>query len=645
MGKPFTQELDSIAATLKWSAAVELAPTNLLASLDRDKRLVCIGSGGSFSAAEFAAQVAEQALGLQAVALTPLEYVQRAGALGPHGTFLLSAEGKNSDIRMAAAVALSPTQHTTALTFRSRSPLLDLMAEHDGAAALALEPPWGKDGYLATNSLIASLVLVARLAGLTVNVSAAGQAFTGYRKEMAQSGAVASLGEGARLLAVHGAGGAVPAIDLESKFAESAFGTVQRTDLRQFAHGRHIQLTQGQDRFVVVAFITPEELDLWVTLRQLLPASTEVMTCLTPSALPDAALQGTLFVLALVEAAGRALRRDAGEPQVPAYARDIHAMEASRYLPLPSQSRGNAKVAVLRRTGQLWSSIARAMDAFAQRLRGATVRGLVLDFDGTCCETLLRLKGMDDEVTQEIRRLLAAGLHIAFASGRGDSLYKDLRERLEPATWDRVLLGCHSGSTQVRLSDEWIEAPRHTEFVALDEEMRSQGIGQVAGYRIRAKGGQYTIECSDAQGARRAFLLGSDAVRARHGWRVFRSSHSVDILTDTAGKLAVVKWLAADTQSDASTQLLRIGDRGEVFGNDRELLGGGLSLSVDGVSPDLDACWLFGDEGSVASQRAVGYLKSLDMIEPHACRISGAAIDQWLESARRSLHRNGPASR
>jgi len=270
---------------------------------------------------------------------------------------------------------------------------------------------------------------------------------------------------------------------------------------------------------------------------------------------------------------------------------------------------------------------------------------LVLDFDGTCCETLLRLKGMDDEVTREIRRLLAAGLHIAFASGRGDSLYKELRERLEPTTWDRVLLGCHSGSTLVRLSGEWIEAPPHTEFLALDEEMRTQGISQVAGYRIRAKGGQYTIECSDAQGARRAFLLGSDAVRARAGWRVFRSSHSVDILTETAGKLAVVKWLAADAQSDASTQLLRIGDRGEVFGNDRELLSGGLSLSVDGVSPDLESCWLFGDEGSVALQRAVGYLKSLDMIEPHVCRVSGTAIDQWLESARRSLHRNGPASR
>lgn len=645
MGKPYSQELDRILATLIWAEGVALAPTNFLTFHYQSERLVCLGSGGSFSAAEFAARVAEDTLGTQAVAVTPMEYVQRVRGFGPHTAFLLSAEGKNSDIRMAAAAALSHARHTTALTFRKHSPLTDLMAEDDGAAAFGIEPPWDKDGYLATNSLVASLVLIARWAGLTMNVIEAGQAFTRYRQDMAKSRAVASLGVGARVLAVHGARGAVAAIDLESKFAESAFGTVQRTDLRQFAHGRHIQLTQSQDPFVVVAFITSDELDLWVAQRHLLPASTEVMTCLTPSGLPDAALHGTLFVFALVEALGRALGRDAGEPPVPGFARDIHAMEASRYLALPSACAGNAKVAVLRRTGHLWSTISQAMDAFAQRLRDATVRGLVLDFDGTCCETRLRLKGMDDEVTQEIRRLLAAGLHIAFASGRGDSLYAELRERLEPSTWERVLLGCHSGSTRVRLSDPWLESARHSEFAVLDEELRAQGIGPDAGYRIRAKGGQYTIECSEVQGARRAFLLASEAVRTRPGWRAFRSSHSVDILADTAGKLAVVEWLATDTRSDASTQLLRVGDRGEMFGNDRELLGSGLSLSVDGVSPDLDACWLFGDEGLAASQRAVEYLRSLEMSEPNACRINAEAIDQWLDSARDSLHRKESASR
>ncbi len=527
MGKPYSQELDSITATLAWCESVELVLGGGLPSLSQSERLVCIGSGGSFSAAEFTVRTAEKTQGVHAVALTPMEYVQRVRTLGPHSTFLLSAEGKNSDIRMAAATALAEARHTTVLTFRARSPLVDLITEDGSARLLAFDPPWGKDGYLATNSLVASHVLVARLFGMPVDTGRAALEFKRERQAMAERSAITSIAGGARVLTVHGVSGAVPAIDLESKFAESAFGTVQRSDLRQFAHGRHIQLSQGQDRFIVVAFVAAEELDLWVALRGWLPASTEVVTCLMPDGPADGALQGLLFVLALVEAVGRAMGRDAGEPLVPAFAREIHVMEAARYLPMPSAATRNPKVTVLRRTGRRWADIAKAMNAFAERLRGASLRGLVLDFDGTCCETPLRLKGMDGEIAEEIRRLLASGVQIAFASGRGNSLHDDLRKHLKPSTWERVLLGCHSGSSLVRLSEDWHESPCHESFAALDDELRGQGIHRECGYKIRAKGGQYTIECPDVHGARHAFLLASEAARTRTGWRAFRSSHSV----------------------------------------------------------------------------------------------------------------------
>lgn len=641
MGKPYSRELDSITATLAWCESVELVPQGGLPSHLQGERLVCIGSGGSFSAAEFTARTAETTQGVHAVALTPMEYVQRIRTLGPHRTFLLSAEGKNSDIRMAAATALAEALHTTVLTFGTRSPLIDLIREDGSATSLAFEPPWGKDGYLATNSLVASHVLVARFFGMPVDTGRAALEFSRQRQAMADRTAITSVATGARILAVHGVSGAVPAIDLECKFAESAFGTVQRSDLRQFAHGRHIQLSQGLDRFIVVAFVAAEESDLWVAMRGWLPASTEVVTCLMPDGPGNGALQGLLFVMALVEAVGRAMGRDAGEPLVPTFARKIHVMEAARYLPMRSVTTRNPKITILRRTGLRWADIAEAMNAFAERLRGASLRGLVLDFDGTCCETSLRLEGMDGEIAEEIRRLLASGVQIAFASGRGDSLHNDLRKHLEPSTWERVLLGCHSGSSLVRLSENWHEVPCHESFASLDVELCRQGIHREGGYNIRAKGGQYTIQCPDADSAMRAFLLASEAARTRTGWRAFRSSHSVDILTDSVGKTAVVRWLATETLADAKTQLLRIGDRGEVFGNDQELLASGLSLSVDGVSTDPHTCWVFGDETLSASQRAVSYLRSLEIVEGSSCRVSSAAIDQWIKRADLSLQQHG----
>lgn len=633
MGKPFSQELDRIGQTLDWCQSVLHIQRHEVYGRGSEL-LVCVGSGGSSSAAEFAARAAQIHLRRNAIALTPLDYVQRVEALGKHRALLLSAEGKNSDIRMAATTAVEFAEHTSALSFRSASPLLELLQESDRSSVIAIDAPWDKDGYLATNSLIAMQVLLAQAAGLSVDASRALDAFGSHRRMLPSHAAV--LAGSTRLLALHGAVGAVPAIDLESKFAESAFATVQRADLRQFAHGRHLQLASGRESIPVVAFIGDEDLDLWVETRALLPSTVQLLQCPLPGGLAQATLHGLLFAFALVEAVARPLGVDPGAPNVPLFARQIHALEAGRHLPQAPANR-NAKLALLRRTGTTFNAITTACDAYLERLSQAKVKGIVLDFDGTCCETARRFEGMDSQVQRELQRLLDSGLQFAFASGRGDSLHSDLRARFEAKVWPQVHLGCHSGSSQVSLAEAWREAPVNEAFGILALDLARRGISQTNRYRIRAKAEQFTIECVDAALTSEVFLIASELAAVRQGWRAFRSSHSVDLLTERAGKSLVVSCLAQRLAADAETAILRIGDRGELHGNDYELLYRGLSLSVDGVNAESTSCWIFGASSENPLQRALAYLRALVPTSDGVCRFSPEATRGWQQSMQREV--------
>lgn len=636
MGKQYSEELDQIPGTLQWAAARTIDQS--MAPPWDQRPIVVIGSGGSFTAADFGARAFQTRRQHLCIAVSPLEYFQRSAEFGAHHVVLLSAEGKNSDIRSAAAAALRDASSIIAITFQVSSPVSEVLNGHANARLVEASAPWGKDGYLATNSLVACFMALADISGLEINITTAIERFHHARRDLSDHGFVDHLMGGRKVLAIHGTAGVPAVIDLESKFAEAAFGTVQRADLRQFAHGRHIQLAQGREQFAVVAYVNGAELDLWAAVQARLPQDVPVVTCILPIGLADAAMQGLLFSLALVEAMGDRLGADPGQPRVSEFARQIHVLETSRYVRPSRRSTENAKLVTLFSKGVGTKRLVTALDAYVDRLTRANIRGLVLDFDGTCCETSYRRDGVQPEFCAELERLLSEGMVLAFASGRGDSLHTDLRKKLPERLWDRVLLGCHSGSSRVRLSETWHEGERSAEMPAVAADLARQGVDPDT-YQLRIHAGQFTIEAADEHNIQHAFLAACRTTRAHPGWRTFRSSHSVDVLAPDANKVGVAQWLAQELGADIDSELLRIGDRGEAFGNDSELLGSGLSLSVDGVSPDEDTCWIFGDPPCSPSQRALSYLKAIRAAEPGQFKIDVATLANWSQEAKLGMQR------
>jgi len=111
--------------------------------------------------------------GTLAAVATPLEAVSEP--LDPGiATWLLSAGGGNVDILRAFNVLASrEPRQLGVLCGKSQSALADAAREHSFADLLLYEPPAGKDGFLATNSLLAFAAVLTRayvseFSGMTV---------------------------------------------------------------------------------------------------------------------------------------------------------------------------------------------------------------------------------------------------------------------------------------------------------------------------------------------------------------------------------------------------------------------------------------------------------------------------------------------
>ncbi len=626
MGRAFAEELDRMEDTLRWSVSVDV-PLSAFTELTDPGLRVIIGSGGSFTVATaLAAHESNSGLGI-ALALTPLQYVQRADKLPSHSALLISAEGKNRDILHAASKAFTVATSSEVLTFSSASPLISLAAQVPSARVFNFDPPWGRDGYLATNSLLASIVLGFRLRGSDVEGGPVA-AFLGLYRTTDKLDRIASeVARTRRLLVLHGINGLIAAVDLESKLSEAAFAFTQISDFRQFAHGRHIQLDTEDAPVPVIAFISPHEDALWHSTQEQVPRQVTVVKCALPTDQATATVVGLLIVMALVEMVASVLNQDPGQPVVPDFARRIHALDISSLLPHPVGSSSNPKLAALE-ASMTRAAAAQAGARFIDRLRNARFTALVLDFDGTLCETPRRFEGLDERLEPIVIGLLKSGLTIAFASGRGNSLYDDLRERLPNETRSQCFLGCYSGSFVMPLTEAWPDITADPQLSAIRDRLQALGIVKERGFTLSARMAQLTIRSTNGDGIDILFTLCSSLVSELAGWRVFRSAHSVDILTPAAAKNAVVNFLGNRLGVNPLTEVCRIGDRGEQFGNDSELLAEGLGLSVDGVGTDPNSCWLFGEPSLGPVGRAAHYLGSL-IVKDGKTHFDERVLDLW----------------
>lgn len=620
MGKPYESELELLPRTYAWALDAELGGLGSAIQASSSSPLIVVGSGGSLTAAHFACYLHTLFTGKLARAMTPYELANSPVHLGELNLLLLTAGGGNPDILgcFESCVARSP-RHLSVVCTRQGTPLGKLAAGIAGISLHEFGLPTVKDGFLATNSLLATCVLLAQAysqqfgrgsTALPTNLEHLmhpGVDRAGFRAELAES--CVPLWDRSTLVVLHGQETQAGAADVESKFTEAALGQVQLADYRNFAHGRHHWLAKHGAATGVVSFASVRDRTIAKKTLAQLPDDIPVARFELADGI-DGALQAIVLSLHVAGLAGQARGIDPGRPGVPTFGRRLYHINAGYTGSRTSSIPVAEAAAISRKAGadcmtlsaqgrlQFWRE---AYAGFVAGLRGTEFRAVVFDYDGTLCDASERFDGPGQAVTEKLIDLLRAGILVGIATGRGKSVRKDLRARIKNRSLrSRILIGYHNGSEIGELGDDAqppIERELDESLAGIHGELVSDlRLATLA--RIEGGGRQLTLEYSESAAADEVWESVQQALSRRQspGVTALRSSHSVDVLAPGVTKRHVVDALRRAI-GPGLAPVLTIGDRGRWPGNDFALLQEPFSLSVDEVSSDPSTCWNLSSPG------------------------------------------------
>lgn len=629
MGKPFAKELEKITETLEWGFSQDTEKIKEEILHNNKKPLFIVGSGGSLSACHYAA-VLYQSHGMMAKAITPLELFYSKQALRESNLLFVSASGKNTDILFGykTAISLEPNR-LYSLCMKQNSPLGKLAKEISIGHSFDFSMPAGKDGFLATNSLIAFFSILYKV-------------FTPVEKNEIELPTVrpdflnlldvfiTTIKPDYTFTILYAGWGEPVAIDIESKLAEAALGDVLYSDYRNFGHGRHHWFDKRKANSAIIALITPDERELAQKTLSLLPAEIPVLRIESEFtdglASIDLLMQSFYLTLRL----GQIQKIDPGRPGVPDFGSKLYNLKYSNiYKPGKTKESEDEKIAIVRKANvtsfeqlskkekKYWS------DGYAQfksNLLGQDFGILILDYDGTLCSSKDRYTGPDSTTSKYLIEFLEKGFIIGIATGRGKSVRTDLQKILPKKHWEQILIGYYNCSDFGLLNENHLpDKTLKTNQSLIQIQKVLENYTFVEEVVTELKPNQLTIEIKDKGnwGKVRSSIIQLIMEQGISYIQILESSHSMDIIDQTVtSKLNITKRCQALAATfKVSDSYLCIGDKGLWPGNDYHLLSSANSLSVDEVSPLINSCWNLSKPGIKNIMATQYYLSKVSFSE------------------------------
>jgi HAD superfamily hydrolase (TIGR01484 family) len=574
-----------------------------------DSSIIGVGSGGSYTVASLLCNLHETYTGRVSRPSTPLEIICNPTLAASSPVFMISAEGKNPDIVEALERARRHSSRTLhVLTNRESSPLMEHLRELPEVTSHVFELA-KKDGYLATNSLLLDAVLIARAYGeLDGNPEQFPVSLDDLRVGRLSIQEWLSNAQEFVRFAVPRKGFIVVfspllkpvAADLESKLSESALMYCQLADIRSFAHGRHLWLSERSNDCAILALVEPSLEQLWTRMVKLLPNSVPVCTMSLGGSGPQDLLAGLVAQMQLVSLIADELNRDPAKPLVPDFGRNLYYLDLPSFIPNPKEAGRKGEHSKYEVLGARWPSIGpsgamrRALESFETALRQQSFRAIVFDYDGTLCSSQRRDAPPSRDVIEKIQTLLKAGIYVGVASGRGDSIQKHLRNGLPPELWNLVHLGLYNGGWIGLLSDDIQAQPVTDEFLSHVRRIlgRLEGLGSPIERIRETYPHQISVRFKEGASAENMWFVIADSLRQAglDSSAVVRSKHSVDVLAKSVNKSHLVAKMIQDRSIDPY-EVITMGDQGAWPGNDWSLLEHRFSLSVDQPSRRMDRGW------------------------------------------------------
>ncbi|MDE1770754.1 MAG: hypothetical protein KGI28_09450, partial [Thaumarchaeota archaeon] len=397
MGKPFARELERLSEVYDWATKISIDELSKFIKKSEKTPLYVIGSGGSFSATTFASLL-HQEIGTIAKCITPLEFLEYEKIDSNCSVLIITAGGNNSDILASfdKAVSLKP-KNLGILCASENNKLTRKASKIPNVFIHALKLPTGKDGFLATNSLIATLVWLCRsyiesyslpyeipqLSQLVFQGKSEQKFYEELNKQFDK------FHDKETIVLLYDKWSKTSAIDSESKLVEAGLVNVQLSDYRNFAHGRHNWLDKNKEKTCLLALITPQSRELATKTLKLIPAYIPTSSITTNYDGPIATIALLIQIFYLVKFFGDVRKIDPGRPGVPDFGSKIYHLS----IPKSNSTLNNFEKLVLRRkfenadlTNNTTKTGMKALHTFIDKIKETKFQAVIFDYDGTLCD-------------------------------------------------------------------------------------------------------------------------------------------------------------------------------------------------------------------------------------------------------------------
>ncbi len=594
MGKPFIRELELLPSTVQWAKELNLEKLSGLISEYRHPVYI-IGSGGSYSACIYVAGLLT-AKGLFAKAITPLELFYSKSSIRKSNLIFISASGSNTDILFAFKNAIeSEPVSVINICMQKKTKLTALSSRYSSCTSFEFDPPSGKDGFLATNSLTAYFVIMYR--AITNQPIKKGLEF---QPESFYIDFTEKTSCNTCFTILYGSYNHSVAIDLESKFSEAGLAPSLVSDFRHFAHGRHQWFDKKKDS-AIIALTCPADEKLCEKTLQLLPANIPKLIFNTSHDNFEGTIHLLLQSMKLIQHYGKKQAIDPGRPGVPSYGSKIYHLHYERLIS-PHSLRmidvAIARKAKVDRVSDLTqverTSWEKHYHNFITKIKAAKFGSLVFDYDGTLCSSANRSNGMGNDVGSLLVNYVKNGFVLGIISGRGKSLRTDLEKVFgsDPELMKNVIVGYYNGSDIAPLADTKHpikSAPMNPSLQILKDHLVKIGLNSEDSPNQLTFGSKTTFKWSTLKET----LLNQMMLLDLCDITMVESSHSIDIIPR---KIASKNHILIHCRNLCNSlslpvEALCIGDKGQWPGNDYALLANDNSLSVGEVSSIPETGW------------------------------------------------------
>lgn len=600
MGKPFKNELKYIKDVIEWSNNQDTENLRSFFEVDTNLPLISIGSGGSFSACFYSSLLYESKYQI-AKALTPFDFYTSKDLSNKSKVLFISASGKNSDIQFALDKAIvSGANYLSNISMKEQNPLEEKLKQLSNSYLTNLNIPTGKDGFLATNSLIAIFSLIY----LSYNRERIDVNSLPCFKDQLFHEKIESfinlITDRNNITLLYGGWGLPVACDIESKCTEAALAAVLLSDYRNFGHGRHHWFDKQKKTSAVVALVTPSEEKLAEKTLSLIP--TDIPRLVLSTNLVGSLSSIDLLVKSFhfIDQLGKIRNIDPGRPGVPSFGSKLYHLKYSSLY--KEKSINSINYAICKKAGvaniddisieerEMWL---RAYKKFTTKLKSNLFSGIIFDYDGTLCSTSNRFeKHIDNDTANYLLTFLKRNIKIGVVTGRGKSIKELLRNTFDKMYWNQIIVGYYNGANLGYLSDDSlpiVDKEPNSSLLRIYQAIKQNELFITNNcFNLNIRPNQLTISVNNNRIYRfiKNFCLQYIVENNLENIHILESSHSLDIIVRPH-----VSKLNVFTKYFNKEETLCIGDKGVYPGNDYELLSSTYSLSVSEVSIDLDTCW------------------------------------------------------